>query len=1008
MQWDGIQGRWIDSETDENMLEARRAAGMPTCFSGGIPGGILAGIPAGMGVMSAGSIGLPVGVAGNFTQMPPTMPMMAQQMQMSAPPLSDPMMMPSTQAAHAPFTALPPPSLVASALDNGSNLASLPAVNMGTPSSLHSEIARKRVASQMLFDEQGHHTTHTEDKLPGWQVLQQTANTARNYKACLGASGEYPEPKRQAIKIDSKEHLASELVASKAISVPAVGPFASADTQLATDSVLCSHSTSSAQEDDPGGSTQPLACEPYGPTRALQRAIERACALANVEIVIAVDEIVSVQDDPEVNVHSVRSGVQNAVQASEPAAASNTVQTDASPTSVERESDSTCGVSTTTPMPSSLHQEQVVPRVAIPPLSMPCALNVTSSRKASGHVPPFEAHGNENAALHHDAGAPLGAGDDALVSRITTVCPARADAAAAASENGAVVQSSISYVATEAARAIVASDSAVTRELGTPPLPADVSLRPLAQARTATRHDEIMAYASSPANAVIEQSHCSTLYSAKGPPRPSRRMDDWIDVKRSRVGQQFQAEPLPLADSTEIDMASEREDELIFNPSLISPESMQAYLKSVSDSWVSNGGATGNKSPRNRLPGGKYRGRNAKSGGAPWLDGTTLELALRILHKHDYDSAAAAAEVIETAPPPHLAAQWSEHDRCAFDHAISACGKDFPAISRLLPNKNVRELVAYFYDRKCRLEIAKGRPAFLDALPIVLGPQRRGIPSEEQIQADAKYDLSRVAAEDETPTGTQNGNYNRWEMLIDVNDVRAREPFAAPTQTSMEGDYEVVHVYLRGENKMHVDAYDVTFDERKIPTRARLSGAEPRHTVRVPPKKVNRSALHSVQPEFAVASAMPPASMQPSNAGCSESTRPSQRDSDGEQAYGDALAQNGIAPGSDDVMSESNVVDEETAMHQASPWLLSGHDQARPLDGTHLLNQNTDGASERHMTSNGRKHEVEKIESHIKFEDAHPEPGQVLGPETFSKVDTHAVHGGMRPMCENVVDEDSC
>ena len=73
---------------------------------------------------------------------------------------------------------------------------------------------------------------------------------------------------------------------------------------------------------------------------------------------------------------------------------------------------------------------------------------------------------------------------------------------------------------------------------------------------------------------------------------------------------------------------------------------------------------------------------------------------------------------------------WSDADRMLFDYALGFCGKDFAALGQAIPQRTGRELVAYFYERKCRAAVSTGRPAFLDAMPIVLGSQRRGRPRD--------------------------------------------------------------------------------------------------------------------------------------------------------------------------------------------------------------------------------------------------------------------------------------
>ena len=173
------------------------------------------------------------------------------------------------------------------------------------------------------------------------------------------------------------------------------------------------------------------------------------------------------------------------------------------------------------------------------------------------------------------------------------------------------------------------------------------------------------------------------------------------------MGECFQAEPLPPARGTAVSAAaSERGDERVFNPLMLPAESMVAYLKSVSEVWLGGGGIVGKSPKHGRYAGGKAgKPKGGVKGVAGWLDGYSLELALEILHKHDYSPIAAMAEVGQCAPPQQLVSLWSEHERCAFEHGICTYGKDFDAIHRLLPSKSVRELIGFFYERKCRLDL---------------------------------------------------------------------------------------------------------------------------------------------------------------------------------------------------------------------------------------------------------------------------------------------------------------
>ena len=236
------------------------------------------------------------------------------------------------------------------------------------------------------------------------------------------------------------------------------------------------------------------------------------------------------------------------------------------------------------------------------------------------------------------------------------------------------------------------------------------------------------------------------------------------------------------------------------------------------------------------------------------------------MHKHDYSPIAAMAEVGQCAPPQQLVSLWSEHERCAFEHGICTYGKDFDAIHRLLPSKSVRELIGFFYERKCRLDLCKGRPAFLEALPLVLGPQRRG-PSpdrpEGKLGGAGSAGAFGAAEEDACGGGGTCSGYakpagaNGFGVSLEARraavslesvplcyyERRDLMPTGAEALAIADGvpptDFDLVHVSMRGENKMHVTAReggktDVTYDERKIPTRARLSGTEP--PKKLPPK----------------------------------------------------------------------------------------------------------------------------------------------------------------------------
>lgn len=292
----------------------------------------------------------------------------------------------------------------------------------------------------------------------------------------------------------------------------------------------------------------------------------------------------------------------------------------------------------------------------------------------------------------------------------------------------------------------------------------------------------------------IEPHHFSTLYAAKGPSRPKRRRDSEVDIKHSRVGPRFQAEVLPLPRVGAMHFVpTERGDERTFDPSLLPAESMHAYLKSVWEAWASCGTLGGSKCLKTRLAGGKFRSKGVKAG-VGWLDGYTVELALAVLHRNDYDPAAAMFEIRERPPPRQFVDHWSQHDRGTFEHALCAFGKDFPAIRSLLPNKTASELVAYFYDRKRRLDLSKGQPMFLDSQPLILGPQRRGAPHQPPI---------RNAVEQEDDELRVRGAIISRDVGMQ-HAVEFGPACAADKHKGASSAPSVVRIYLRGASNLNV------------------------------------------------------------------------------------------------------------------------------------------------------------------------------------------------------------
>ena len=114
-------------------------------------------------------------------------------------------------------------------------------------------------------------------------------------------------------------------------------------------------------------------------------------------------------------------------------------------------------------------------------------------------------------------------------------------------------------------------------------------------------------------------------------------MDSMLDVKRSRVGTRYQVDILPEQGSN--GSAEERPDELVLLATSLPSDVLSSYLRQVGEHWASSSAPPAVKSPKHRSSSGKFRSRKANS-----LDGMAMEMALSLLHRHQYDSAAALAE----------------------------------------------------------------------------------------------------------------------------------------------------------------------------------------------------------------------------------------------------------------------------------------------------------------------------------------------------------------------------
>ena len=305
-----------------------------------------------------------------------------------------------------------------------------------------------------------------------------------------------------------------------------------------------------------------------------------------------------------------------------------------------------------------------------------------------------------------------------------------------------------------------------------PPAAVDVGAGPGAEEENGPRCSSTLAL-----HANAHHSASSTLLSAtRGPSRKQRRpngmagggvnggVNGRIDIKRSRVGPRFQAvmpeyagqpPPPPPRPATpdgcvsdgelapegaeeaaaaaraaaavaklEAEAAEGRGDRAVFIPAGVNAEGLREFLKLASEAWS----LLPSSSPRGKAKakGGKLVQRFG-SGGAYGLDAAAQEAALESLHVSGYQPEVALAQLRATAPPAPCCESWSYHERLLFDGGLNTSGKDFADMRHTVTSRSCRELVQYFYERKCRATLAVGQPAFIEARHLVLSSQRRGV-----------------------------------------------------------------------------------------------------------------------------------------------------------------------------------------------------------------------------------------------------------------------------------------
>lgn len=166
VQWDGLQGRWIESERDESSM----ASGMHPCYAGAIPGGIITGMPGGMNMVPAGGLGLAGAVPCTFP-MPSAMPCTYPRQVITSLSSSEAMMLPASTISAAPYaTMASPQSFIAPGLESPSPMGSLGTAQLNL-SSMSTGVPFRCLSSCHPLDEsQQKHSVISDEMMPGWCV----------------------------------------------------------------------------------------------------------------------------------------------------------------------------------------------------------------------------------------------------------------------------------------------------------------------------------------------------------------------------------------------------------------------------------------------------------------------------------------------------------------------------------------------------------------------------------------------------------------------------------------------------------------------------------------------------------------------------------------------------------------------------------------------------------------------------------------------------------------------
>ena len=499
--------------------------------------------------------------------------------------------------------------------------------------------------------------------LPGWLVLQRTTNTGRSYKVYHGPNGEYAESKRQATLLASGQPISSSQLAFK--SKPASGKGFGMGGSLMAGLI-------------PGYSGAEPGARPFGPTNAVQRAGARAAAKGKTGANALTSTGASIggirgsggfkglgipgrgEDEPPPK-HEDDYDLEEpaTVLLGNPSIAKDDDDSPIrDPEGLKWAGDFTIKMSTADVLP----YPDVIPIDEGPPPKPPRSQvedEQTTAASASSIVEGALAAATGTAKVEEaattDAPTLNGAGPD--------VVPVEAPPA-----DGAAAADSSAHAGSEAGAAGGGGQGSCCAG-------------PAASASLGMHTSGASPRFSSGIHNLGKERKRSVL----GPPR--------MDIKRSRVGEEYQAvdspyygdyrppknpPPAPPAASSSSEpwdgKTGERPDDVLTFSACIPEESVKEYLKQAAEVWAQ---PVAPASPRPKGKGKGNRPVRLTHGGAFGMDAMAQEKALALLHEHGYEPEAALEALRAQSKPPAACASWNTSERWLFDGSLMSHGKDF-------------------------------------------------------------------------------------------------------------------------------------------------------------------------------------------------------------------------------------------------------------------------------------------------------------------------------------------